>query len=624
MGVRAAAVLVAARRAIAFAPLAVALGCSIKAPRASAAPPEVVANDNRTSAGTLRDGVLTLELDVVMARWHPEAADGPFVDVPTFAEHGKAPMIPAPMVRVPVGTRVRLVVRNTLADSAVGLWGMGVATNAANLSTDTTTLTLAAGASRTLEFTASTAGTYMYGARSANWATPLRETEQLAGAIIVDEPGARTDDRIFVVNIWYDGSNRNVYALNGRSWPHTERFDVTEGDTLHWRVVNPTTEEHPMHLHGAYYRVDARGDARADTAYAADAQRMVVTELMVPRSTMRMTWSPATPGNWLFHCHNSFHVGPGARLDAPVGGGHDAHSTDPQVHMSGLVIGVAVRARGADMATRSNARRLAAVIAHGTATDTAHAAPIVLQLVPGDGSTRAAPLAPRGDLLLLTRGEPTDITVRNTLGEPSAIHWHGLELESWSDGVAGLSGIGTKVAPAIAPGDSFVARLTLKRAGTFIYHTHLNDHAQLSAGLFGPIVVLEPGQRWDPAHDLVFTAGLDRTALDAPAVNGGNTEPEFTMRAGDRVRMRFINIQPEEPATYVLVRDARPADWRAMAKDGFELHGAQAAIGAARRTLWPGETFDAEFAPTAPGLYQLRMIASTGKVAYERMVRVRP
>jgi hypothetical protein len=30
--------------------------------------PLVVANDNRTSAGTVRDGVMTVELDVVMAR----------------------------------------------------------------------------------------------------------------------------------------------------------------------------------------------------------------------------------------------------------------------------------------------------------------------------------------------------------------------------------------------------------------------------------------------------------------------------------------------------------------------------------------------------------------------------
>ena len=605
---------------LAFA-LALSVGCTPTP--ATRALPVVVANDNRTPAGTVRDGVLTIDLDVVKARWYPEAANGPFVDVAAFAESGKPPMVPAPLIRVPAGTRVRLVVRNTLTRGEIGLWGMG--TTAPGTAIDTNMVPVKAGTSHTIEFTATTAGTYMYGARSEPYGDTAPETEQLGGAIVVDEPGARTDDRVFVMNIWSaynaDGSWRNIYALNGRSWPYTERFDVTAGDTLPWRVVNATIEEHPMHLHGAYFRVDARGDGLSDTTYAPAARRMVVTEMMAPRTTMRFTWSPATPGNWLFHCHNSYHVSSAARLDAPNDGGHDMHAVEPEKHMAGLVIAIAVRPRTA-AAARTNVRQLSAVIAHGVATDTAHVAPIALQLASRAGAR--TPVVPRGDLIVLTRDEPTDITVHNTLAEPTSIHWHGLELESWSDGVVGVSGIGTKVAPPIAPNDSFVARLTLKRAGTFIYHTHLNDHAQLSAGLYGPIVVLEPGQQWNPSRDLVFTAGLDNTALKGPAVNGGTSEPAFTMRAGNAVRMRFVNIQPEWRATFELVRDSLPVAWRPVAKDGFELPTSQAVSGPARRALWPGETFDAEFAPTAAGRFRLRMISEKGKVAYERTVRVVP
>ena len=74
-----------------------------------------------------------------------------------------------------------------------------------------------------------------------------------------------------------------------------------------------------------------------------------------------------------------------------------------------------------------------------------------------------------------------------------------------------------------------------------------------------------------PAKDLVFIAGLDETALKGPAVNGGSAEHEFVMRAGQRVRLRFVNIQPELPATFELVRDSLPTAWRPVAKDGFEL-----------------------------------------------------
>ncbi len=430
----------------------------------------VVANDNRTPAGTLRNGVLTIELSVVMARWYPEAADGPFVDLPVFAEEGKAPTIPGPLVRAPKGTRLRLVVRNALGDSTIGLWGMGMTTTS-----DTVTIPVRPGASHVVEFIANKSGTFMYGARSAR---DVSETEQLAGVIVVDEPGARTDDRILVLNIWAamrpDSSFNSALAINGKSWPYTERFDVTQGDTLRWRVVNPTVRQHPMHLHGAYFRVDARGDANGDTAFAPAARRMAVTEPMEPRSTMRITWSAATAWNWLFHCHLAFHVIALARLDAPPDDEHDLHSADPDKHMAGLISEIHVRERGAEP-VRRNVQHLALTIAPGVAKDTAHLRPIGMRRTPDGRVPVPTGITPRGDIIWLTRGVPTDITVHNALAEPTAIHWHGLELESYSDGVAGLSGIGTRLAPAIAPGDSFVAHLTLKRAGTFIYHTHLND-----------------------------------------------------------------------------------------------------------------------------------------------------
>ena len=91
-----------------------ALGLGCTASSAPTAVPVVVANDNRTPAGTMRDGVLRIELDVVTARWYPKAANGPFVDVAVFAESGKPPMVTATLIRVPLGTRVRLVVRNAL------------------------------------------------------------------------------------------------------------------------------------------------------------------------------------------------------------------------------------------------------------------------------------------------------------------------------------------------------------------------------------------------------------------------------------------------------------------------------------------------------------------------------
>ena len=38
-------------------------------------------------------------------------------------------------------------------------------------------------------------------------------------------------------------------------------------------------------------------------------------------------------------------------------------------------------------------------------------------------------------ILTLTRDVTTEVTVVNRLRQPTGVHWHGLELESYSDGV---------------------------------------------------------------------------------------------------------------------------------------------------------------------------------------------
>ncbi|HTE46094.1 MAG TPA: multicopper oxidase domain-containing protein [Gemmatimonadaceae bacterium] len=74
-----------------------------------------------------------------------------------------------------------------------------------------------------------------------------------------------------------------------------------------------------------------------------------------------------------------------------------------------------------------------------------------------------------GPVLELTRGERVAINIVNRSHDKAAIHWHGIELESFPDGVPGWSGAGNHVLPMIAPGDSFTVRFTPTRAGTFMY-----------------------------------------------------------------------------------------------------------------------------------------------------------
>ena len=75
----------------------------------------VVPNPNTVAAGTLLNGVLSLDLDATTGAWPAEASKDPFAGVAVFAERGKPASAPGPLIRVPAGTLVRVNLRNTLA-----------------------------------------------------------------------------------------------------------------------------------------------------------------------------------------------------------------------------------------------------------------------------------------------------------------------------------------------------------------------------------------------------------------------------------------------------------------------------------------------------------------------------
>ena len=112
-----------------------------------------------------------------------------------------------------------------------------------------------------------------------------------------------------------------------------------------------------------------------------------------------------------------------------------------------------------------------------------------------------------GAPLILHRGERTSMTVVNNLPRPTTIHWHGMELESVFDGVSGWSGIEGSRAPLVMPGDSFTVAFTPPRAGTYMYHTHMDEEDQMASGLYAPMLVLEPGEKFDPKHNVIQTFG---------------------------------------------------------------------------------------------------------------------
>ena len=586
----------------------------------------VAVNDNRHAAGLLRNGVLTVTLEARIGAWHPDGDSAPGAQVPAFGEPGRAPQIPAPLVRVPAGTKVVATVRNALPNDTLTVHGLA---SRGGVGTTAMPVRLAPGEQREVRFQLDSAGTYHYWATTSGRAFRyrVREDAQLSGAIVVDPPTTRpNDDRVFVITMWSDtvgvaqprGRKRVLYAINGRVWPATERLRYTVGDTVRWHVINATPDLHPMHLHGFYFDVESRGDGDADTAYVAAQQDRLVTELMTPGKTMRIRWTPDRDGNWAFHCHIPEHIekrGPLGTI-APEHDGHVAnHATGG---MSGLMVGVHVAPKAGTPSTAHTAtpgRRTYRLVIDEQPNANAYPT-LSFALGEGRGEPKRLPRERLGPPIVVNVGEPVSINVINRSTRETAIHWHGIELESYFDGIAGFSGSPMRLSPAIAPRDSFEARFTPPRPGTFIYHSHVDEARQQAAGLTGAIVVLAPGQRFDPARDLfaILTSPADTVIEKRAVMVNGALDPEpLTLKAGVAHRLRMINITMSRPGLRLeLYQDTTLTQWRVLARDGAELPEHRKVVSRAVSRLSIGQTMDVEITPRATGPHKMTVRTSEG------------
>jgi FtsP/CotA-like multicopper oxidase with cupredoxin domain len=160
-----------------------------------------------------------------------------------------------------------------------------------------------------------------------------------------------------------------------------------------------------------------------------------------------------------------------------------------------------------------------------------------------------------GPMIKAKVGDRVIVHFRNSLPEPTTIHWHGLRVTNDMDGAPGLT------QDLIPPGGEFRYEYTLPDAGTFWYHPHYDSANQVGRGLYGAFVVEDPA---DPAvfgDDLVLLLSdmsIDETGGMLPADSGGNfgdlfgregsvllvngkVRPTLKVRTGKQQRWRIIN-----------------------------------------------------------------------------------
>ena len=149
-------------------------------------------------------------------------------------------------------------------------------------------------------------------------------------------------------------------------------------------------------------------------------------------------------------------------------------------------------------------------------------------------------------------GDRVIIKFKNSLPEPTTIHWHGIRLPATMDGTIAMQS-------PIPPGGSFRYEFVFKDAGLYWYHPHMRADVQVQKGLYGAIRVRGSGE---PVADRERVLMLDDVRLkpdgtlaeyldDASKMMGreGNTflingvaDATLAMRAGASERLRIVNV----------------------------------------------------------------------------------
>jgi FtsP/CotA-like multicopper oxidase with cupredoxin domain len=203
------------------------------------------------------------------------------------------------------------------------------------------------------------------------------------------------------------------------------------------------------------------------------------------------------------------------------------------------------------------------------------------------------------------------LLVKNNMDEATGVHWHGLEIESYPDGVPGFSGMGTKIMPPIAPGGSFAADYTPPRSGTFPYHSHLHELRQIGSGMYGAIIVSDAPRDTTVDHVIVAGGGgLQVFERDGPSfllVNGRSRPRPIRLVLGEENRLRLVSIHADNILRFRFGDDSTATTWTPIARDGADLPPVLQVMRSAVVEMGPGETADFTYVPAKAGRMTLEV-----------------
>lgn len=225
--------------------------------------------------------------------------------------------VPGPMIRVTEGDKLRVILKNELPDATSIHWhGLTVPNNMDGVPPFTQNA-IQPGETFTYEFTAEVPGTYMYHSHVDTdrqipvglYAPLVIEPKESQSNAVVDEMLMLSEWTIGADGETYPsmpmaGAEPNYFTINGKSFPETQSITVKVGEVVRLRLASIGQFTHPMHLHGASFKIVATDGNPVPEA----AQWTKDTIAVNPGERYDIEFTFDEPGTWVLHCHVLHHV----------------------------------------------------------------------------------------------------------------------------------------------------------------------------------------------------------------------------------------------------------------------------------------------------------------------------
>jgi FtsP/CotA-like multicopper oxidase with cupredoxin domain len=259
----------------------------------------------------LEGGVKVFDLDVSVIEWS-------ILPRQRMMAYAFNRQVPGPTIRLTIGDRVRINVRNHLPEPTSVHWHGLVVPNAMDGPAYITQPPIESGDTYAYEYTVRQSGTFLY---HSHLEPDRQQALGMYGALIIDPAGGSTGewDSEYTIQLqeWLEregytfpamlmeGALPNFFTINGKAFPATDTIHMKVGDRVLLRFIGSANNFiHPMHVHGGPFSIIATDGAPVPAGVRIEKDTINVA----PGERYDVVWTAREPGRWLLHCHIPHHT----------------------------------------------------------------------------------------------------------------------------------------------------------------------------------------------------------------------------------------------------------------------------------------------------------------------------